>query len=52
MFFVLNRVAAAESLPVEDNSADLITVAVALHWFDHSGFYKEVCHIRARRIEP
>ena len=39
------RVSEAEKLPVEDNSVDLITVGMALHWFDHPKFYKEVCNL-------
>ena len=40
------RVSQAESLPVEDNSVDLITVGMALHWFDHPTFYKEVSYLK------
>ena len=40
------RVSQAESLPVEDNSVDLITVGMALHWFDHPKFYKEVSYLK------
>jgi len=39
--FVYNRLSAAESLPVEDNSVTLIQVATALHWFDLDKFYRE-----------
>ena len=39
------RVAPAESSGLEANSADLITVAQALHWFDLDKFYAE-----ARRV--
>lgn len=35
-------VAPAEECPLPDASADLITVAQALHWFDHDRFYAEV----------
>lgn len=35
-------VAPAERLPVDDESVDLITVAQALHWFDHAAFFAEV----------
>lgn len=35
-------VAPAESMPIEDASVDLVTVAQALHWFDHPRFYAEV----------
>ena len=41
--FCCLRVSPAESLPVDDNSVDLITVGSALHWFDsYAAFYKEV----------
>lgn len=39
------RVAPAENSGLADASADLITVAQALHWFDLEGFYAE-----ARRV--
>ena len=35
-------VSPAESVPLESGSVDLITVAQALHWFDHARFYAEV----------
>ena len=35
-------VANAEKCPLADHVADLVTVAQALHWFDHDGFYGEV----------
>lgn len=35
-------VSAAESSPLSDSSADLITIAQAIHWFDFESFYKEV----------
>ena len=35
-------VAPAERCPLPDGSADLVTVAQALHWFDHDRFYAEV----------
>ncbi len=35
-------VALAEQCPLADASADLVTVAQALHWFDHDRFYAEV----------
>lgn len=35
-------VAPAEKCPLPDASADLITVAQALHWFDHDRFFAEV----------
>jgi SAM-dependent methyltransferase/Icc-related predicted phosphoesterase len=31
----------AESLPLDDNSVRLLTVATAIHWFDRPAFYKE-----------
>ncbi|WIW50323.1 class I SAM-dependent methyltransferase (plasmid) [Bradyrhizobium sp. 62B] len=31
----------AESLPLNDNSVRLLTVATAIHWFDRPAFYKE-----------
>lgn len=36
------RVAAAESSGLEPHSADLVTVAQALHWFAHDAFFAEV----------
>ncbi len=39
---VTYQVAAAEQSPLPDHSADLITVAQALHWFDLDAFYAEV----------
>jgi len=36
------RVATAEQSGLPDNCADLVTVAQALHWFDHTKFYAEV----------
>lgn len=36
------RVAPAEQAPLEDASADLVTVAQALHWFDFDRFFGEV----------
>jgi SAM-dependent methyltransferase len=35
-------VAPAEKCPLPDASADLVTAAQALHWFDHDRFYAEV----------
>ncbi|WP_417317406.1 class I SAM-dependent methyltransferase [Emcibacter sp.] len=32
----------ADQCPLEDHSADLVTVAQALHWFDLEAFYREV----------
>ena len=32
----------AEQTPLADQSIDLITVAQALHWFDHAAFFSEV----------
>ena len=39
---VTYRVAPAEASGLEDDSMDLVTVAQALHWLDHSRFYPEV----------
>jgi SAM-dependent methyltransferase len=36
------RVEAAEACSLPDASADLVTVAQALHWFDHERFYAQV----------
>ena len=36
------RVARAESSGIDPESIDVITVAQALHWFDHEPFYEEV----------
>jgi len=36
------RVEPAETCSLPDASADLVTVAQALHWFDHARFYAEV----------
>ncbi len=38
-------VAPAESLPVESNSADLVTVALAFHWLDRDRFLREALRI-------
>lgn len=38
-------VAPADSAPIEDRSADLVTVAQALHWFDLPRFYTEVFRV-------
>lgn len=35
-------IASAESSPLPDGTADLVTVAQALHWFDFDRFYAEV----------
>lgn len=35
-------VAAAEASPIAKKSIDVVTVAQALHWFDHGRFYGEV----------
>jgi SAM-dependent methyltransferase len=40
-------VAPAESTPIEDASIDLVTVAQALHWFDHARFYEEAKRVAA-----
>lgn len=39
---VLYAVAPAERVPLRDGSADLVTVAQALHWFDFARFFAEV----------
>lgn len=39
---VVYRVATAEESGLEDASVDLVTVAQALHWFDHERFFAEV----------
>ncbi len=39
---VVYRVALAHESPLDDASADLVTVAQALHWFDPDSFYAEV----------
>jgi len=39
--------APAESVPLEDASVDLITIAQALHWFDLPAFYREVQRVAA-----
>lgn len=36
------RVVPAEQSELDDQSIDLVTVALALHWFDHARFYTEV----------
>jgi SAM-dependent methyltransferase len=36
------RVAPAEACPLDDDSVDLVTVAQALHWFQHEPFFAEV----------
>jgi ubiquinone/menaquinone biosynthesis C-methylase UbiE len=41
------QVAAAESSGLRARSADLVTVAQALHWFDHRPFYDEVRRVAA-----
>jgi SAM-dependent methyltransferase len=35
-------VAAAEAAPIAKKSVDVVTIAQALHWFDHARFYGEV----------
>lgn len=42
------RVATAETLELEDGSADLITVMQAAHWFDREAFYK----VADRALKP
>ena len=39
---VAYHVAPAEQAPLGDRTVDLVTAAVALHWFDHAAFYAEV----------
>ncbi len=39
---VLSTVALAESMPVREESADLVTVAQALHWFNFDNFCEEL----------
>jgi SAM-dependent methyltransferase len=39
---VAYHVAPAEHVSLEDSSVDLVTVAVAVHWFDLDEFYREV----------
>lgn len=36
------RVERAEAVSLGDGSTDLITVAIAVHWFDLEAFYREV----------
>ncbi|KAJ1917271.1 trans-aconitate methyltransferase 1 [Mycoemilia scoparia] len=35
----------AEALALEDNSADIVTVATGAHWFDSAKFVKEACRV-------
>jgi SAM-dependent methyltransferase len=42
-------VACAEECPLPDRSADLVTVAQALHWFDFDRFYAEVGRVAKPR---
>lgn len=35
-------VASAETLPLEDNSVDLVVAGQAAHWFDHAKTWKEI----------
>ncbi len=39
---ILYRVEPAEAVELGDASADLVTVAIAVHWFDFEAFYREV----------
>ena len=41
------RVEPAEHSSLADASADLVTIAQALHWFDHDAFYAEVRRVLA-----
>ncbi len=43
------RVATAEASGLADGSADLVTVAQALHWFDRDRFYAEVKRVLVPR---
>ena len=36
------RVAPADKSGLDDQSVDMVTVAQAIHWFDHESFYREV----------
>src|SRR4051794_23736854 len=36
------RVARADDSGLEPHSVDMVTVAQAIHWFDHASFYHEV----------
>lgn len=42
-------VARAENAPIESASVDVVTVAQALHWFDHPRFYDEVRRVAKPR---
>ncbi len=42
------RQGSAESIPVEDGSADIVTASLAVHWFDLPKFLAEV----ARALQP
>ena len=42
---VLFKVATAESIPVEENSVQLVLVGRAIHYFDQKTFFKEVDRI-------
>ncbi|MEP6801358.1 MAG: class I SAM-dependent methyltransferase [Acidobacteriota bacterium] len=42
------RVAFAESAGLPDGSADLVTVAQALHWFDRARFWEEASRVLVR----
>ncbi|GAB1262850.1 class I SAM-dependent methyltransferase [Aurantivibrio plasticivorans] len=39
------RVSPAEHVALHDSSVDLVTVAQAIHWFDHSRFFAEVSRV-------
>ena len=45
---VTYRIAAAEATGLDSNSADLVTVAQALHWFDHARFFAEAERVLRR----
>lgn len=44
---VTYRLGAAEDLPVDDSSCDLIGVGSAIHWFDQERFLREVNRVSA-----
>ncbi|HVE60450.1 MAG TPA: class I SAM-dependent methyltransferase, partial [Chitinophagaceae bacterium] len=39
------QISTAEKTPFPDDSFDLITVATAYHWFDHTAFHKEATRV-------
>ena len=42
---VMFRCAPAEDSGIEPDSVDLVTVAQAIHWFEHADFWKEVSRV-------